>query len=290
MLEKDEFERWIEASHMMFEIFEGRYDAYPLAKKWVQEWFLSKKFTIDKKDVEIIDCLIQDFNYDAFRNFRDRIERDNDTWKNLVSKANQQFKRLRENDLNPSKCENVGFAVAPFLFTWNFQRFKEYFKRRENLNLEQYFVELGIFLEDKKVELEFFKTKKIIADDIENEKIERIFQEINAKLAELGIRDNEPIGTTKLLHVFAPHYFPLIDNKIAKATGLLPYKRGSLTSQFYIKWMNTLKNWLQNYIDVIEKLQNNFHSSILKLIDEGLYLMSSVKLRLRVAELGLEVK
>lgn len=37
MLEKDEFEIWIGASHKLFELFEGRHDAYPLAKKWVQQ-------------------------------------------------------------------------------------------------------------------------------------------------------------------------------------------------------------------------------------------------------------
>jgi len=43
MLEKNEFEKWIEASHTMFEIFEGRYDAYPLAVRWIDEWFLSSQ-------------------------------------------------------------------------------------------------------------------------------------------------------------------------------------------------------------------------------------------------------
>ena len=45
MLSKDEFVRWVIASHDLFEIFEGRYDAYPLARKWINEWFLNGKFT-----------------------------------------------------------------------------------------------------------------------------------------------------------------------------------------------------------------------------------------------------
>jgi hypothetical protein len=54
--------------------------------------------------------------------------------------------------------------------------------------------------------------------------------------------------------------------------------------------MNALKSWIQNYVEVIEKLEKDYDSSILKLIDEGLYMMSTVKLRTRVAMLGIQVK
>jgi hypothetical protein len=54
--------------------------------------------------------------------------------------------------------------------------------------------------------------------------------------------------------------------------------------------MNTLKIWLQRYSDIVEKLENEHNFSILKLVYEGLYMMSAVKQRARVAELGLEVK
>jgi len=293
MLGRNEFERWIEALHTLFEVFCGNDNKiYSLATKWIQEWFSCNKFTVEEKDAEFLEHLIQNFNYDAFRDFRNRIERDDNTWKNLVSKADQQFRRLRENNLKPGKCENVGFAVAPFLFTWNFQRFKEYFKNREDFDLEQYFTELGEFLESKKGKLEFFRTRELVVDRIEEEKVEEIFKEINTKLRELGMRrkqrQNEPVGTIKLLHLFAPYYFPLIDNKIAKATGLLRDKqKKSIESTDYIRWMNKLKDWLQNY-DVIDKLQNKFNSSILKLVDECLYLMCSVKL-CKIAELGLKM-
>ena len=289
MLEKEEFERWIEASHVMFEIFEGRYDAYPLAKKWVREWFPSKRFTIDKNDAEISDRLIQDFNYDAFRNFRDIIERDNDAWKNLVSRADQQFKRLRENNLKPRKCENVGFAVAPFLFTWNFQRFKEYFKKREDFSVEQYFKSLSEFLNGERKRFEAFADKRLVFDQIEKENVKGIFDEINTKLKEIGIKNNEPVGTIKLLHIFAPSFFPLVDNAIAKTTGLIARKWESLTCHSYVKWMNALRDWLQNYVEIIENVEKEYHSSIIKLVDEGLYMMSTVKQRARVAELGLKV-
>jgi len=290
MLECEEFKKWIKASHIFFEIFEGRYDAYPLARKWAQEWLLFKEFNVNEKDGEIISYLISNFEYDAFRNFKDKTEKNDEKWKDLVTKADQQFKTLVEDNLKSGKHENVGFAVAPFLFTWNFQRFKEYYKRREDFKLEQYFRELGIFLENKRTELEFFKEKNVIFEIIEAEKVKSIFEEVNAKLGELGIGSNEPIGTAKLLHIFAPHYFPLIDNKIAKATGLLLYKGKNLTSELYINWMNILKEWLQKCGEIVEELQKRFNSPILKLVDEGLYIMSTVKLRSRIRVLGLKVK
>lgn len=182
----------------------------------------------------------------------------------------------------------MGFAVAPFLFTWNFQRFKEYLKQRPDFDLEPYFRQLGTFLESKRSELELFKQKRLV-EKIEANNVKRIFEEINSKLKELGVGTNEPIGVAKLLHLFAPGYFPLIDNKIANATGLLPSKWESLTSNSYVDWMNMLRGWLQNYSEVVEELQNKFDSSILKLVDEGLYVMSTVKLRSRVRALGLKV-
>jgi len=32
MLKRNDFERWIDATHTLFEIFEGRYDVYPSPK------------------------------------------------------------------------------------------------------------------------------------------------------------------------------------------------------------------------------------------------------------------
>lgn len=288
MLDKDDFIKWIEASHVMFEIFEGRCDAYPLARKWTQEWFSYKRFTVCEEDVKILSHLIQNFNYNAFKSREDR----DDEWKNLVDKANQQFKTLIENKLKPNENENVGFAVAPYLFTWNFQRFKEYFKkyfneRKRDFDLERYFESLGEFLKGLKSRLESFRAKKLVYHQIDEEIIKETFKAVNDKLMELGIGNNEPIGTIKLLHVFAPYYFPLIDNDIARAVKLLPKSKWeSLTVDSYLKWMNALKSWLQNYVEVIEKLERKHNSSILKLVDEGLYMMSTVKQRTRVSYLG----
>lgn len=278
MIEENEFERWVEASHAMFEIFEGHYDAYPLSVKWVQEWFDSKNFMVQEEHVNRISALMKNFDYEVYG-----------VKGGLREKIDGQFKDLLNDHLHKGKHENIGFAVSPYLFTWNFWRFKNYFKKREDFSLEEYFRRLSMFLESERGELEDFRNKRLIYQQIERGRVERIFHEVNNELREIGISNNEPVGTIKLLHVFAPSYFPLIDNNIAKAIGLIRFKRESLTSTSYLKWMNTLKSWLQSYLELIEKLESGFHSSILKLVDEGLYIMCSVKLRLRVKELGLKV-
>ncbi|MEM0010722.1 MAG: hypothetical protein QXJ62_07275 [Nitrososphaeria archaeon] len=280
MLEKDEFERWIKSSHAMFEIFEGRYNVYPLSVLWIKEWFDSGSFTVIKEHLDRISILIKNFDYKVYS-----------VKGEIKVKIDQEFKGFVEISLSEGKNENIGFAVAPCLFTWNFRRFKEYFKRKEDFNIQLYFKSLSTFLKGKIEQLKEFRNKRLISDQIEKRKIEKIFHEVNSKLKEIGIKNNEPVGTIKLLHVFAPYYFPLIDNDIAKAIGrLVPSKWESLTSNSYLKWMDALKSWLQNYGDIIEKLEKGHNSSILKLVDEELYMMSTVKLRSRVAKLKIEVK
>ena len=277
MLEKFEFERWIRASHAMFEIFEGRFDAYPLAVKWMEEWFNSRGFAVQVEHEKRISSLLRNFDYAVYG-----------VTGELRQTIDKQFSSLVANHLKKSKSENTGFAVSPYLFTWNFQRFKEYFTRRRDFSLERYFSELGRFFEADMEKLQSFRDKKLVCNEIEKAQVADIFEELNSELKELGILNNEPVGTIKLLHVCSPYYFPLIDNDIAKALGLLPPRGEILTSHSYLKWMEALKTWLRNY-DMIEDLEKEAQSSILKLVDEGLYVMSSIKLRYRVNKLGLKV-
>lgn len=277
MLEKIEFERWIRASHAMFETFEGRFDAYPLAVRWMDEWFHSKGFAVQIEHERKISSLLENFDYGVYG-----------VTAELRQTIDKQFKSVLEKHLKKGRTENAGFAVSLYLFTWNFQRFKEYFRRRRDFDLELYFSNLGRFFGAEKEKLQRFRDKKLVCDDIEKAQTASIFEGLNSQLKGLGINDNEPVGTIKLLHVCAPFYFPLIDNDIAKAFGLLPPRGESLTSHLYLKWMDVLKAWLQNY-DMIENLEKEAQSSILKLVDEGLYVMSSIKLRYRVNRLGLRV-
>lgn len=286
MLKKEEFRRWIKAFHIMFEIFEGRYDAYPLAKKWVQEWLSSKTFTVEEEHISRIYALIENFDYEVYS-----------VKGMLKEKIDEQFQSLLKDFLRRGKHENVGFAISPYLFTWNFWRYKGYFEKKMNFSIEQYFRNLGEFLGDKIEEIEHFRNRRLIYEQVERSTVKKIFSEMNDELRELGIKNNEPVGVIKLLHVFAPYYFPLIDNDIGEATGLLHSyfvqrrrRLESLRIDTYLTWMNALNSWLQNYLEVIEKLENELHSSILKLVDEGLYMMSTVKLKTRVKELEIKVR
>jgi len=280
MLEKDEFDRWIKASHIMFEIFEGRYDAYPMAKNWVQEWLSRGIFVVQKDHIGRISNLIENFPYDVYGvNSR------------LKKKIDDQIKTLLRECIIIGTNKNVGFAISFYLFTWNFRRFKKYFLKKQDFSVKLYFKKLGEFIEEKKKEFKFFRKKRLIYESIDREGIKRIFNKLNDTLRELGIGNNEPVGVIKLLHIFAPFYFPLIDNEIAKTVGLISRSRWeSLTFLSYLKWMKALQNWLQNYVETIGKIENEYRSSILKLIDEGLYMMSTVKQRIRVSELGIKVR
>jgi hypothetical protein len=258
----------------MFEIFEGRFDVYPLTVKWVKEWFCSNNFIIDTAHKDRILALINNFDYKVYNVVGD-----------LRNRIDKQFRSLTNIYLQEGKFSKVGFAVLPYLFTWNFQRFKEYFKRRKDFNLEHYFNELGSFLDRRKEKFKNFIDQKLLESIIDQNKVKTLFEEVNDKLKEIGVDENEPVGTIKLLHIFAPFYFPLLDNNIAKTVKLLTEKR-SLTSTDYLRWMSNLKVWLQNYTEV-EDLEKEFKSSILKLVDEGLYVMSTINLQLRVERLSL---
>ncbi|MEM0203110.1 MAG: hypothetical protein QXO16_03900 [Archaeoglobaceae archaeon] len=128
----------------------------------------------------------------------------------------------------------------------------------------------------------------MLREEIDEKRISEVFKRVNEGLRELAnIGQNEPVGTIKLLHVFAPHYFPLIDRKIAIAFHLLRNEQDRLTCEVYLRWMKAIRKWLINYEDKIPELENAHNSLILKLIDECLYLMSSVDQKSRVKKLGL---
>lgn len=273
MIEDNELKKWVESTHCIFEIFEGRYDAYPLAKKWVDEWFQTGKFVVLESDKRRLENLPSNFDYEAF-GIQDA------TTKN---KINDQFTKLLTTITNGLRGNSVGFAISPYMFTWNFRRFKEYFKRRRNFNMSEYFDGLSKFVEEKKEDFHRLKNKKLVVDKINENTVTTIFNETNNTLKQLGINQNEPVGTAKLLHILAPYFFPLIDNPIATAVGL-KNRRKSLTSSDYYNWMIYLQNWLKPRDNIIKEVEKDFNLSILKLVDEGFYVMSSINLSLRLAE------
>lgn len=279
LLDIEEFEHWIKASHKIFEIFEGRYDVYPLATLWAHQWLNSEIFIVQNEHIARINNLLNNFNYKAFG-----IE------ENQAKEIGEQFRRLIKEFLPIGKNENIGFAIAPYLFTWNFQRFKKYFETKLDYKLDAYFKELGDFLKEKRQEIKFFQDKKLLYDKVEQDKIKSLFDSLNIKLKNLGISQNEPIGTVKILHIFSPYYFPLIDNEIADVFKLKRHHKETLSSSHYLQWMKYIKLWLLHYNkDRIEKLEKEFQCSILKLVDQALYIICSVNLKNRIGRIALEV-
>ena len=107
MFSRNEFVRWVDVSHDLFEIFEGRYDADSLARKWVDEWFSNREFTVN---------LISNLNFNAFG-----IKESS-----LQEKMKFQLLLLLE---TRRKKNTMGFAGSFFFFTWNLQRFKRYYSK-----------------------------------------------------------------------------------------------------------------------------------------------------------------
>lgn len=286
MLDKNQFGEWINASHKFYEIFEQRYDAYPLAIKWVQQWQSFGKFIIETKEITTVEGLVRNFDCNAFRSLGDFFERDYGKWERFAARITERFKAFVAGNVKSGESKDVGKAVSLYLLTWNFQRFKEYFKHSDQFDLEHYFHQLGTFLEIKKDDLKRFQTKSLISDVVADIEVRKAFNDVNVKLKELGKGQNEPVGTVKLLHIFAPNYFPLIDNSEAQAVGLTE-RQETLTIGHYLNWMNALRNWLKNYDEVIPKLEKQHNATIIRLVDEGLYMMSTVKQQRRVVDLGI---
>ena len=66
-----------------------------------------------------------------------------------------------------------------------------------------YFESVGEELGKLKNKFEIFKSKNLLFDETDEGKIREIYSEVNEILKKAGIRNNEPIGTIKLLHVFS---------------------------------------------------------------------------------------
>jgi len=184
--------------------------------------------------------------------------------------------------------DNIGVAIAPYLFTWNLQRFKNYFQKKPHFDLSEYFIELGDKVSKLKDEITYFRGKRLIESDIDSDEdrirnlyytIWRILKNLNANYMEK--EEKEYVGTVKILHILAPNYFPLLDNKIAKCVELIK-DQGTITWPKYFTWIKSLRKWLGDYAGVLEKLEKEFELPILKLVDEAFYIMCTVDLSRRV--------
>jgi hypothetical protein len=154
-----------------------------------------------------------------------------------------------------------------------------------SVDLPIYFKELGDYLASIRPQLKTFTGRGFLDADEPKEDLKDLFAKVNDRLKSLGIQQNEPVGTAKLLHVMFPSLLPLIDNPIASALGLK--REGTpLDYSIYYHWIVRLKRGLAPYSKVTKNLESKHSLTILKLVDEALYVMCSVRLKSRVKELG----
>lgn len=166
--------------------------------------------------------------------------------------------------------------------------------------MESYFTELGDFIRGEKERYLEYRRRRLETGPVDYSDIGALFDRLNVKLREFGgVRQNEPVACIKILHVMAPNYFPLLDNPIAKAFSLVrsrtrgnnarrSWRGETLNAEKYLEWMSTIKRYLFGYPrESIRQLEEEFGLSILKLIDEALYVMCSVNLRKRIARTGM---
>jgi len=285
MLSRDEFEVWVRSCHGLYTIFESRTDFYPISLKLVEEWWRNNgKYHINDEILKSLHSKLQYIDNKYYKYFRVK--------GNLQGILSSAFNEFISRHFTIGEHDNIGVAIAPYLFTWNLQRFKVYFERNPQFKLSDYFIALGREVSMLKDEIAYFRGKRLIDSDIDSDedRIRNLYNAICTILKKLNIsyagkEEEEYVGTVKILHILAPNYFPLLDNKIAEAVKLIKKDKEKIEWPKYITWIRGLRLWLQNYVDVLEKLENEFKSSMLKLIDESLYIMSTVNLSKRVPSL-----
>jgi hypothetical protein len=295
MLEQDDFFKWAESFYHIGIIFEGRHDVYPICRKWVDEWYKKGYFTIEQDDLKSIFINLDKHNYDMFRG---NIKNDKE-WDLLKKTANEKIGYIVTKHLSEGQCDNIGFGISTYLFTWNFRRYKEYLfshiKKQSDFDLDKHFLELGESLKSLKKDFDTFHWKKLYTDQFNEDASRKLYSAVNSKLSQLGSGNNEPVGTSKVLHMMAPYYFPLIDNPIAKVVKLKEKRSYPDTDKLdinkYMIWMNFLKEFLKKYDPKsLDDFEQKMNLSILKLIDGGLYMMCTVTQSRRVNKLGFDIK
>jgi len=102
----------------LYTVFESKSDLYPLSHQLVEEyWRNNGKYHINDEVIKSLDSKLQYLNYRSFGIKGDL--------KRGISNAFNEFKSRH---FTIGEHDNIGVAIAPYLFTWNIQRFKEYFK------------------------------------------------------------------------------------------------------------------------------------------------------------------
>ncbi len=257
-MRREQFYRWISASHEIFEVFEDRGESYVYCIRWVDEYFGKGRFTITEK---IKNNLLDDVNNLYIKD------------KSIENFLKLEYKMFIDN--LPRNNDKLAFAFAPYLMFWNVRRFEEYFKKDKNFNLIEYFDKLNEDIREFDTIFKILRKRHILDDDINEKSVKILLNDLNQTLKKLSpLSQNEYIMAIKTLHIIAPYYFPLLDNPIIGA--LKKVENIGKDEDGYIKYIEFIRNFLINYYFECKKLENKFNLSILKLLDEAFYVRYSI--------------
>lgn len=170
------------------------------------------------------------------RAYREQEERDA-VYKISIYLVSQLFTENKDEEIEGRrKIEWIADAVGTLLLVWNnaFYRYGPLDFHRLQEAIEQHYDRLLCF---RNRSIESFQ---------ENENDEQEVREIFSSFEEATVRRNKdgnemrtPVGTVKALHILAPNFFPLWDQKIARAYGYT-----SLNADNYISFMKEVKDLL----------------------------------------------
>lgn len=156
------------------------------------------------------------------------------------------------------KTENMADGLGVLLLTWN-----QAFYRYGELDFD----DLELFLEKNMPIIESFKKRDIISlSDDDAKTIKTLFNQLLDALkieSKQGPR-RSPVGVGKALHLLCPNFFPIWDEKIAKAYKCY-YDHEPADKYFQFCKIN------KELSEVISGYNITSNKSILKLIDEYNY-------------------
>ncbi len=299
--------KWLKGANDIFDAFEGIGDAYNLCKRWVDEWFQNEKFKICYTDIEYLE---RDFKKSICALINIAIESDKDI-NEKSTEEKEELKRLIFCNIYhlikeiPNNTDKLAFAFAPYIVSWNFQRFKAYFKRKEewfkNLGISdkekpiallRYFELLSSKLESFSENLKSLRDKNLFESDIEEERLRNYLNRFNKTLKTLGINQNEIVKTIKITHLLSPFYVPLIDNPIANGLTnakifMFPKSHGrvNINIDSFIKYMQWIKFEFVRFKEILSLLEKETNKPFLKLLDQAFYIRYSIDIAKRLKEI-----
>ena len=156
-------------------------------------------------------------------------------------------------------------GLGVLLLTWN-----QAFYRYGNFDFDK----LEVCIRNHLEELKKFRTRDISTlSEIDEPSIKVIFEEFmkSLQIASGNMRGRKsPVAVAKTLHLLAPNFFPLWDDRIAKAYGC--YYNDN-PAEKYIQFMKLMRQFAQQIKDSVDFLNtlNYPAKTLLKVIDEYNY-------------------